>query len=105
MKVKVDHHAEWNQIFNEAWRQMRDFYFAPNMSGVDWENVRKNYEPLVAFVNHRADLTYILGEMIGELSTGHTYVGGGEMPHAERIKTGLLGAKIERDPVSNTIAL
>ncbi len=100
MKVKVDHHAEWNQIFNEAWRQMRDFYFAPNMSGVDWEKVRKNYEPLVAYVNHRADLTYILGEMIGELSTGHTYVGGGEMPHAERIKTGLLGAKIELDPVS-----
>jgi len=100
MKVKVDHHAEWSQIFNEAWRQMRDFYFAPNMSGVDWEKVRKNYEPLVTYVNHRADLTYILGEMIGELSTGHTYVGGGEMPHAERIKTGLLGAKIERDPVS-----
>ena len=100
MKVKVDHHAEWNQIFNEAWRQMRDFYFAPNMSGVDWEKVRRNYAQLVPYVNHRADLTYILGEMIGELSTGHTYVGGGEMPHAERIKTGLLGAKIERDPVS-----
>jgi len=100
MKVKVDHHAEWNQIFNEAWRQMRDFYFAPNMSGVDWEKVRKNYAQLVPYVNHRADLTYIIGEMIGELSTGHTYVGGGEMPHAERIKTGLLGAKIERDPDS-----
>ena len=80
---------------------MRDFYFAPNMSGLDWEkDLRKNYEPLVAYINHRADLTYIIGEMIGELSTGHTYVGGGEMPHAERIKTGLLGAKIERDSVS-----
>ena len=100
MKAKVDHHAEWNQIYHEAWRQMRDFYFAPNMSGVDWQKVQKNYEPLVAYVNHRADLTYILGEMIGELSTGHTYVGGGEMPHAERIKTGLLGAKIERDAAS-----
>ncbi len=100
MKVKVDHHAEWNQIYHECWRQMRDFYFAPNMSGVDWQKVQKNYEPLVAYVNHRADLTYILGEMIGELSTGHTYVGGGEMPKAERIKTGLLGAKIERDPAS-----
>ena len=101
MKVTVDHHAEWTQIYHEAWRQMRDFYFAPNMSGVDWQKVQKNYEPLVAYVNHRADLTYILGEMIGELSTGHTYVGGGEMPHAERIKTGLLGAKIERDPASH----
>ena len=72
MRVKVDHHAEWNQIFNEAWRQMRDFYFAPNMSGVDWEKVRKSYGQLVPYVNHRADLTYIIGEMIGELSTGHT---------------------------------
>jgi tricorn protease len=100
MKVKVDHHAEWNQIYHEAWRQMRDFFYAPNMHGVDWDKVQKNYEPLVAYVNHRADLTYILGEMIGELTTGHTYVGGGEMPKAERIKTGLLGATIERDPVS-----
>ncbi|HTR82292.1 MAG TPA: PDZ domain-containing protein [Bacteroidota bacterium] len=100
MKMTVDHHAEWEQIFHEAWRQMRDFYFAPNMSGVDWEGVKKKYEPLVAYVNHRADLTYIIGEMIGELSTGHTYVGGGEMPHAERIKTGLLGADIERDPAT-----
>ena len=100
MRVVVDHHAEWMQIYHEAWRQMRDFYFAPNMSGVDWEKVRKNYEPLVAYVNNRADLTYILGEMIGELSTGHTYVGGGDMPHAERIQTGLLGAVVVRDPVS-----
>ncbi len=100
MKMKVDHHAEWNQIYHEAWRQMRDFFYAPNMHGVDWDKVQKNYEPLVAYVNHRADLTYIIGEMIGELTTGHTYVGGGEMPKAERIKTGLLGAKIERDPAS-----
>jgi tricorn protease len=100
MKVIVDHHAEWNQIYHEAWRQMRDFFYAPNMHGVDWEKVQRNYEPLIAYVNHRADLTYVIGEMIGELTTGHTYVGGGEMPKAERIKTGLLGAKIERDPVS-----
>lgn len=100
MKVAVDHHAEWNQIYHEAWRQMRDFFYAPRMHGVDWERIQKNYEPLVGYVNHRADLTYIIGEMIGELSAGHTYVGGGEMPKAERIKTGLLGAGIERDPVS-----
>ena len=50
------------------------------MHGVDWEKVRKNYEPLIPFVRHRADLTYIIGEMIGELSAGHTYVGGGDLP-------------------------
>ena len=70
------------------------------MHGVDWEKVRKNYEPLIPFVRHRADLTYVIGEMIGELSTGHTYVGGGDMPEKERIKTGLLGAVIEKDEAS-----
>jgi tricorn protease len=62
--------------------------------------MRKKYEPLVSHVKHRADLTYILGEMIGELNVGHTYVGGGDTPKPERIKTGLLGAKLERDSQS-----
>jgi tricorn protease len=97
LKFNVDRMAEWRQIYNECWRQMRDFFYAPNMRGVDWAKVRKDYEPLLPFVRHRADLTYIIGEMIGELSTGHTYVGGGEMPKKERIKTGLLGAAIEKD--------
>jgi tricorn protease len=103
MKVKLDHHAEWMQIYNECWRQMRDFFFAPTMHGVDWAGIKKKYELLVPFVNHRADLTYILGEMIGELNSGHTYVGGGDMPKAERIETGLLGAKIERDANSGVL--
>ena len=97
MKVRLDRYAEWNQIFNEVWRQMRDFFYAPNMNGVDWKKIRDRYHPLVAYVNHRADLTYILGEMIGELNSGHTYVGGGEYPKPERIKLGLLGAQLVRD--------
>jgi len=100
LKFHVDRAAEWQQIYDECWRQMRDFFYAPNMNGVDWVKVRENYEPLVPFVRHRADLTYIIGEMIGELSTGHTYVGGGDMPRKEKIQTGLLGAAIEKDPVS-----
>src|SRR5262249_34881775 len=55
-------------------------------------------EPLVEHVSHRADLTYILGEMIGELNASHTYVGGGDLPKVPRIKTGLLGAELEQDP-------
>jgi tricorn protease len=97
LKFNVDRMAEWRQIYNECWRQMRDFFYAPNMRGVDWAKVRKDYEPLLPFVRHRADLTYVIGEMIGELSTGHTYVGGGDMPKKERIKTGLLGAVIDKD--------
>ena len=100
MKVKLDHHAEWTQIYNECWRQMRDFFFAPTMHGVDWQGIKKKYEVLLPFVNHRADLTYVIGEMIGEINSGHTYVGGGDKPKAERIQTGLLGAKIERDAKS-----
>ncbi len=100
LKVNVDKAAEWRQIYNASWRQMRDFFYDPNMHGVDWAKVRQKYEPLVPFVRHRADLTYIIGEMIGELSAGHTYVGGGDMPHKDRIQTGLLGAVIEKDSAS-----
>lgn len=100
MKLNVDRTAEWQQIYKESWRQMRDFFYAPNLHGVDWEKVRKNYEPLVPFVRHRADLTYIIGEMIGELNAGHTYVGGGDLPKKERIKLGLLGAVIDKDAAS-----
>jgi tricorn protease len=97
MKMNLDRYAEWKQIFDESWRQMRDFFFAPNMHGVDWKAMKEKYEPLVKYVNHRADLTYIIGEMIGELNIGHSYVGGGDYPKPERIKLGLLGAKLERD--------
>ncbi len=100
LKVNLDREAEWRQIYNECWRQMRDFFYAPNMNGVDWEKVRKDYEPLLPHVRHRADLTYLIGEMIGELSAGHAYVGGGDTPKKERIQTGLLGAVIEKDPAS-----
>jgi tricorn protease len=97
LRVIVDRHAEWAQIFRESWRQMRDFFYAPNMHGLDWPAVRAKYEPLVASVNHRADLTYVIGEMIGELNAGHTYVGGGDLPRLTRIPMGLLGARLERD--------
>ncbi len=97
MEMKLDRHQEWHQIFVECWRQMRDFFYDPNMHGVDWKAVRRKYEPLVAHVNHRADLTYVIGEMIGELNAGHTYVGGGEMPHPKRVPVGQLGAHLRRD--------
>ncbi|MEI6457038.1 MAG: PDZ domain-containing protein, partial [bacterium] len=98
MKMMVNLKAEWDQIYHETWRQMKYFYFAPNMSGVDWDAIQKKYEPLLPYLNNRTDLSYILGEMVGELSTGHTYVEGGDKPEPKRIKMGLLGAKISRDP-------
>lgn len=97
MQVKLNHQKEWAQIFDESWRQMREYFYAPNMHGVDWKAMKEKYQPLVKHVNHRIDLTYIIGEMIGELNTGHTYVGGGDMPQAKRVPMGLLGAQIVKD--------
>lgn len=97
MKTMVDLKKEWQQIFDETWRQMRDFFYAPNMHGLDWESIHDKYAVLVPYANNRNDLNYILGEMIGELSVGHTYVSGGDKPSPERIKTGLLGAEVSKD--------
>jgi tricorn protease len=97
MRIQLDRHAEWNQMFNECWRQMRDFFFAPNMHGVDWIAMRTKYAVLLPYVNTRADLTYVIGEMIGELNIGHAYVGGGDIAKPERISLGLLGATLVRD--------
>ncbi|MCL1934514.1 MAG: PDZ domain-containing protein [Candidatus Azobacteroides sp.] len=97
VKTVVDLHAEWNQIYNECWRQMRDFFYDPNMHGVNWEKIREKYQPLVQYVNNRNDLNYIIGEMIGELSCGHAYIAGGDKREPQRISTGLLGAQLSRD--------
>jgi tricorn protease len=84
-------------MYHECWRQMRDFFYDPNLHGVDWPAVRKKYEPLVEHVAHRADLTYVIGEMISELNAGHAYVSGGELPEVRRVQQGLLGAEFRRD--------
>lgn len=96
MKVWVDYSKEWKQIFDESWRQMRDFFYVENMHGVNWKAMHDKYAALLPYVNHRADLTYLIGEMIGELSVGHAYVNSGKKPEPERIKLGLLGAKISK---------
>lgn len=95
MQTILDRRAEWNQVFNESWRHFRDFFYDPNMHGYDWEAIRKRYETLLPYVNHRNDLTYIIGEMIAELDAGHAYVSGGDQPKVEPIPVGLLGADFE----------
>ena len=100
LDMQLDRHAEWRQIYFECWRQMRDFFFSPTMNGIDWKAARDRYAGLLPFVNHRNDLTYMLGELIGELNNGHAYVGGGERPDTPRIKLGLLGAEFSRDPAT-----
>lgn len=95
MQVFVDRKVEWKQIFDESWRQMRDFFYDPNMHGVDWKAVKKKYEPLLPYVHSREDLIYILGEMIGELNVGHAYVGGGDIEDVDEVPIGYLGAEMK----------
>ncbi|PYV33551.1 MAG: protease [Acidobacteria bacterium] len=97
MTMEVDPPAEWQQIFYEVWRQERDYFYEPSMNGVDWAKERDKYAELLPYVQDRYDLTYVLGEMIGELSNSHTYVGGGDYPNLHPVNVGLLGADFEED--------
>jgi tricorn protease len=90
-------HEEWVEIFNEVFRRYRDFFFAENMNGYDWNALRDQYRPLVDYVAHRSDLNYVLGEMIAELSNSHTYVTGGDFEIPKRTPVALPGARIELD--------
>jgi tricorn protease len=100
MRVEVDPPQEWKEMFDEVWRQERDYFFEASMNGVDWQKIKDKYAQLLPFVADRYSLTYILGEMIGELSNSHTYVGGGDFPELHPVNVGLLGADYEVDSAS-----
>ena len=95
--MQLDRHAEWQQIFDEAWRYERDFFYDPDTHGRDWNAVYDRYAPLVPWVQHRTDLTYILDQVNGELSVGHSFVFGGDFPETDDSKVGLLGADLVAD--------
>lgn len=99
MEILIDPVAEWHQMFVEAWRINRDFFYDPGMHGLDWQAVRRQYEAWLPDVKYRDDLNYVIGEMLGELSVGHSRVGGGDMSPFEtaRVGGGLLGADLEID--------
>jgi tricorn protease len=101
MTIELNRYEEWQQIFDEGWRQMRDFFYDPNMHGNDWQAIKDKYRELLPYVVHRHDLTYIMGEMIGELNCGHSYVGDGDMPEIKNVGIGLLGAEFEYDNTAN----
>jgi len=100
MRVEADPPQEWKEMFNEVWRQERDFFYEPAMNGVDWEKERDKYAQLLPYVTDRYSLTYVMGELIGELSNSHTYVGGGDYPDLHPVNVGLLGADFELDQAS-----
>jgi tricorn protease len=102
LKVWYDPVSEWKQIFNEAWRMERDYYYEPGMHGQDWPAMKQKYEKLADRATCRQDLTFIIGEMIAELNTSHTYVYGGESKRrAEPVNVGMLGADYSVDKQNN----
>ncbi|MBZ5583891.1 MAG: PDZ domain-containing protein [Acidobacteriia bacterium] len=92
---------EWAEIFNEVWRRYRDFFYAPNMHGYDWEGLRKQYAPLLGNVASRSDLNYVISEMISELTVQHAYIDGGDIPAPPRPRVALPGARFDLDAASN----
>jgi tricorn protease len=98
LKVKADLRAEWKQMFEDAWRIARDWFYDPGMHGVDWAATKARYGALVPYLAHRSDLDFILGEMLSELEAGHTYVVSGDEPKVPRVPGGMLGAELAADP-------
>ena len=96
IEVRVDPQAEWKQIFDEAWRINRDYFYAPNMHGVDWTKQKAKYAAFLPHVATRADLNRVLQWMSSELSVGHHNVGGGDnLSEPRSVPGGLLGADYE----------
>lgn len=94
MQLRIEPALEWQQMYDDQWRIVRDWFYEPNMHGNDWPAIRDKYAPLVPHVAQRADLDYIFGEMAGELNAGHNYVNAGDSARVERLDGGLLGAEI-----------
>jgi tricorn protease len=92
IQVRVKPLEEWRQMYREAWRLEREFFYDPNLHGLDLEWAQKKYAPYLEAVASRADLNYLFAEMLGEITVGHLSVGGGDIPRAKRMATGLLGA-------------
>lgn len=98
MEMLVDPRVEWAQIYHDAWLIMRDWFYDPDMHGVDWDAMRERYEPLVAHVASRADLDYVITELIAELNVGHSYLTSTpETKGVPRVDVALLGADLKAD--------
>ncbi|RMH24386.1 MAG: hypothetical protein D6692_13405 [Planctomycetota bacterium] len=91
LRKVIDLRTEWKQIVTDAWRRHRDFFYVENMHGVDWDGVLAHYLPMVDDAVSREDVSYIIGEMIGELNVGHAYYWGGDTESEPSTNVGLLG--------------
>lgn len=96
MRVRIEPRSEWRQIFDEAWRINRDFFYDPGMHGADWPAMREKYAAFLEHVTNRADLNRVISWMCSEIAVGHHRNGGGDrLAEPERVPGGLLGADFE----------
>ncbi len=93
MEVYIDPRAEWRQMYNEVWRGERDFFYDPNLHGVNLEEFKKRYEAYLPSLAHRSDLNYLFREMLNQLTVGHMFINGGDQPRPNFVPGGLLGAE------------
>ncbi len=98
LTMRIEPRAEWRQMYVDAWRILRDWFYDPKMHGLDWNRIRAKYEVMVPYVSTRQDLDYIFGQLAGELNAGHSYVNPGDQPEVARVEGGLLGADVVADP-------
>jgi tricorn protease len=92
MEVFVDPRAEWRHMYDQVWRGERDFFYDPGLHGLNMETIKRRYEPFLEGIASREDLNYLFEEMLGEMTVGHMFVGGGDRPEVKKVKGGLLGA-------------
>jgi tricorn protease len=92
VQVYVDPRAEWKHMYYQVWRDERDFLYDPGLHGLDLEEAKHRYEHYLENLASREDLNYLFQEMLGEITIGHMFVGGGDVPESKRVKGGLLGA-------------
>jgi tricorn protease len=97
MEVYIDPRAEWRQMYTEVWRGERDFFYDPNLHGVNLEEFKKRYEAYLPSLAHRSDLNYLFREMLNQITVGHMFINGGDQPRPNFVPGGLLGTdyKIE----------
>ena len=91
LETTIDPVAEWEQLFTESWRLERDYFYDPNMHGVDWNTMRQRYGQLLKEAVTRWDLNYLIGELIAELNSSHTYRSGGDVERDLERGVGYLG--------------
>jgi len=104
MTATIKPRKEWRQLFVDAWRLYRDFFYVPNMHGVDWKAIRKQYEPMLKDCATREDVNFVIGEMIAELNVGHAYRFGGDTEGEPRRNVGMLGVDFELENGAYRIA-